>query len=209
VSEFIKKNHLGDLKTLLRIYNAKGDLYKGKFLWISIAIDILLTVDLGLSRSDIYGAISKIIESYIAILPCLLGFNLGAYALLIGFGTSSFLGRISKNFDKKVTLFQRASSVFGFCVLLQAVALIFVFVTKQIIAIQESTGSDLLASILPDNAIAMINGSAYFIINLLGIYSITILVKVIENIFSLSQLSHFYSGLEQAKVEPTKDVDQA
>ncbi|HEY0055771.1 MAG TPA: hypothetical protein VGB63_10475 [Pedobacter sp.] len=198
MSDFIRNNHLGDIKTLLRIYNAKGALYNGTYLWISLVVTLVLTLICYYSAADFYKLIQALCNIYTSVLPSLLGFNLGAYALLIGLGSSSFIGRFSRKFAVKITLFQRASSVFGFCVLLQALALIAAFFYNLIIIIQEQSQLSLMNNFFDDiDAVNKFNAFAFYFLNFIGTYSVLIIIKVVENIFSLSQLAHFYSGLDQ------------
>lgn len=195
----LKENHNGSLGKLLKIYNTKGDLYKGTFLWTSIIVNLILIVFVYCLHINTYNLIVSVTDLYISILPSLLGFNLGAYALLIGLASSDLINKMSSSYETKFTSFQRASSVFGFCVLLQAVSLIISFSFKLITTI--NAGTDLIFSSTTSNTnlIHGINLISFFILNLFGIYSLLILISVIINIFALSQAAHFFAVTKHIK----------
>lgn len=181
-------NHDGGLRRLLIIYNQNGALWKGPLLITSIFFDTVLILGLYSFTPDLFKFLSDVTDLYITVLPSLLGFNLGAYALLIGLASTDLLGNLSRAEVKKYSTFQRASSVFGFCVLLQAVALIVAFAYKLEISIADE--------IIPHLALKtanIINLVGIFILNAFGFYSIFSLIAVIRAVFSISQAAHFFS----------------
>jgi hypothetical protein len=198
------ENHDGSLWTLLKIYNANGDLYKGKLLLYSITINFIITILVWFLKLDCYNLIINFTNLYLSILPNLLGFNLGAYALLIGLSSSNLINKLSATYETKFTLFQRASSVFGFCVLLLAFSLIISFLFHVGIAIGES--SNLFP--LTKAQIDLFNILSLFVLNLFGIYSIFILLSVIRSIFSISQAAHFFAVTNHIKSEKEDSVDK-
>lgn len=186
---------------LLRIYNAKGDLYKGRFLLISLSINCVFILVLNLIAEEFHTIIVNLVDLYIAVIPSLLGFNLGAYALLVGLGSSHLIEKLSATYETKFTSFQRASSVFGFCVLLQAIALIVAFFCKMFIIIGETPGITLPSFLYDLKVVYFINTGCLFFLNWIGIYSILILLSVIGSIFAISQASHFYAVTGHMKAE--------
>lgn len=191
--QLLIENHNGSLRKLLKIYNTKGDLYKGVILLLSLNIDIAISIFIDVLKLDVYKLVVSFTNIYMTILPSLLGFNLGAYALLIGLASSDLIKKMSSSYETKFTSFQRASSVFGFCVLLQALALIIAFLFQ----ISINLGADVSLNIHPHSNFELffdcLNFSGLFILNLFGIYSILILISVIGSIFAISQAAHFYA----------------
>ncbi len=195
----LKENHGGGLGKLLKIYNTKGDLYKGTFLWVSIIANLILIIAIYALRVKTYELIKDVTDLYISILPSLLGFNLGAYALLIGLASSDLINKMSSSYETKFTSFQRASSVFGFCVLLQAASLIISFFFKLVIMMNNETSIAFFSIISNPHLIQVINLLSLFILNLFGVYSLLILISVILNIFALSQAAHFFAVTKHIK----------
>lgn len=191
---------------MIAIYNAKGALYKGTLLRTSVIINLLMTIVIAFIISDIYSLIVYFTELYITVLPSLLGFNLGAYALLIGLASSDVLHKMTNIFEKTYSSFQRASSVFGFCVLIQALALIFAFLIKSCLLIGAESSIQLIH--LSESFIWWLNLTVIFFLNALGVYSILILISVIRNIFTLSQAAHLFAVTKTIqKIRNQKDPE--
>lgn len=197
-SDQIKDNHSNSWKKLWHIYNKDNSGYKGFMLWFSLITNLLIVIYSCLGAADPYLLIEKYTELYIEIIPSLLGFNLGAYALLIGLASTSFLYKMTKGIDEKYTFFQRASSVFGFCIAIQAVALIVSFAIKELMEIQNLNNFVQPVS-LGDEFIYKLNYIVLFLANFIGIYSITLVLMIIKNIFGISQTANFFSGLENLR----------
>jgi hypothetical protein len=189
--KILLEKHNGSLWKLLKIYNTKGALYKGALLWVAISLDVIFIVITNIAHLNGFNLIKTITDLYISIIPSLLGFNLGAYALLIGLASTDLINKMSKSYETKFTSFQRASSVFGFCVLLQAFALIISFIFKLEILVVESATAQL--PIIGECWTLIFNSLGLFVLNLFGIYSILILISVIGSIFAISQAAHFFA----------------
>ena len=202
-NEEIKINHSNSWPKLWQIYNKDNSAYKGLMLWISFALNLIIIIYSSLGKIDPYLLIEKYVGLFIEIIPSLLGFNLGAYALLIGLASTSFLNKMTKGIDKEYTFFQRASSVFGFCIAIQAVSLIISFVIREFIEIQ-NTKNFISPFTLCDGEAEKINYVILFIANFFGIYSITLVLMIIKNIFGISQTANFFNGLENLKDRKTK-----
>lgn len=195
--EQIKKNHSSKWPVIWYIYNKNQKFYKGVMFLTSSVFSLFIIITSIVLEVDFFRLICEITDLYISIIPNLLGFNLGAYALLIGLTSSTFLPHLTKGIDKDVTFFQKASSVFAFCIALQALTLIFAFVIKQIVLLQEL--SDKAHIFLNNDIISLINVPIFFILNFIGIYSILLILMLVKNIFGLSQTANFFSGVENIK----------
>lgn len=201
-NEEIKINHSNSWKKLWKIYNKDNSGYKGIMLWVSITLNLIIIIYSALGKVDPFSLLEKYVVLYIEIIPSLLGFNLGAYALLIGLASTSFLNKMTKGINEGYTFFQRASSIFGFCIAVQAVSLIFSFIVKEFIEIQNIKNFS-APYIFSNDEACIFNYIVLFIINFVGIYSITLVLMIIKNIFGISQTANFFNGLENLRNEDT------
>ncbi|WDF68700.1 hypothetical protein PQ465_20690 [Sphingobacterium oryzagri] len=202
----IKKNHSNSWKTIWMIYNANQKFYKGMFFWVAILLDVIVLIFALLTRSDFYTLICKTVDLHLTILPNLLGFNLGSYALLIGLASSNFLHKFTGGLNEGFTFFQKASAVFAVSVILQAFTLSIAFTIKQIILVQELSipGSLNIGKCL----LQYVNYMFFLGINFLGIYSVLIILMLAKNIFALGQTANFFSGIEQLKAAQSEKKQQ-
>lgn len=199
----IKENHSSTWKNIWLIYNTNQKFYRGIMFIFSSGLSLAAVFSASILNIDFFTIICKITDLYISIIPNLLGFNLGAYALLIGLASSTFLPSLTKGINKGFTFFQKASSVFAFCITVQAITLIMSFIIRQIVIIQELS----MYSMDNKNVIACyLNISIFFILNFLGIYSILLILMLVKNIFGLSQTANFFSGMENLK--PTEQITE-
>ena len=69
----------------------------------------------------------------IATLPSILGFSLGGYAILVGFGDAAFFSIICKKMaEEKYSLYMRVNASFLHFILVQCVALIYAVLAKAL-----------------------------------------------------------------------------
>lgn len=199
----IKKNHSNSWRNIWTIYNSNQKFYKGPMFNTTLVLNIGLLIMVLFSDVDIYLFICKTIDLFLSILPNLLGFNLGSYALLIGLASSNVLLKLTKGIDKDFTFFQKASSVFAVSIVLQAITLVSTFLIKQVILVQELSNMSFektLGCLVP-----AINIIVFFSLNFLGIYSLLLILMLVKNIFGLSQTANFFSGIENINNEKKEE----
>ncbi len=138
--------------------------------------------------------ITQLIDLMVTILPNLLGFGLGGFAILISF-SSIFLSRLITNQleNPSNTLYQITSSIFAFTLILQAFSLLAALFLKLIIAI---TGEGILNCCYDIQLV--------FILSFMLIWSVTVLIDLIKNIFNFSQVYHFTTYMDALKSKESK-----
>lgn len=122
------------LAQLKRFWKARGgwpDLWRSPYLWLSVVL-LIPTAHMWLYESWWYIPIS--------VLPNLLGFSLGGYAILLAFGDDRFKVLLAWRDEQvrdggKPTIFATSSAVFLHFILVQLVALIMSVVAKSLAAI--------------------------------------------------------------------------
>lgn len=195
----IKRNHSNSWRNIWRIYNANQKFYRGVMFKTTIVLNIALFTLALVLDVDIFLTIHKTTDLYLSVLPNLLGFNLGAYALLIGLASSSILLKLTKDIDKGFTFFQKASGVFAISIVTQAFTLLTTFIIKQVIIFQETDETSYNQSL--ECLIMGANFCVFIFLNFLGIYSLLLILMIVKNIFGLSQTANLLSGIENINKE--------
>lgn len=118
------------------------------------------------------------------IMPSLLGFVLGGYAIIIGFGNEKFMKSTAKiSEDEPISYYQTFSSVFAFSILCISFSLVISFVFYLIGLIDPIFYAS-------DYLIDVINYIGLFILIFAVTYAIFQIPVMIINIFSFSQTHH-------------------
>jgi len=177
------------------LYGWKGLLsLENRLLYFSLFI-VAIAFMLIKSNSNViapFDVIVKIVDLAISILPTLLGFNLGAYALIIGFLTSKNLViALTKNDeDKGANRLERISSVFAMNVITQAFSLLVAFMIKMSI---DMNLSEIMSRYGYHHGYAEnINLGILPIILFLTLYSVVLVIQNSINIFDFSQLFTYF-----------------
>ena len=175
--EMTDKISIFGFKALLRQYEFKL-FFKGAIMPALFCILILVPIFI-LTNTSLIELIELIVDLINSIIPSLLGFVLGGYAVLIGFSNVSI---IAVKIDKKITLYQKISTVFSMSLIMQIFLLIFSFIVKIILKADISINF-IFANIL--NIICII-----FLV--FGLFYIILMIKdLVINIFNLSQYQNF------------------
>lgn len=164
------------------IYNyPQKKLRRSKIKYLSILISLILSCFSFFHCNDVRSLLIDFNNLIISVFPNLLGFTLGGYALIIGFGNNKLLKKFTvKSTDSQNSLFQKINSVFAYAIIIQTVTL----GSSVIIFLINKLG---LKSIFH----AYINSFGLFIISFLTFYSLFLLYKMVINIFDFGQLHHF------------------
>lgn len=182
----IRQQHTMGLKGLVLIY-PKDKFLKGAFLPAVVTLCICLLV-----RSNGVGMqafLQEIVESTISILPNLLGFLLGGYTILIGFGNTNLLKantRLVQN--RSISLFQMLSSIFALTIYLQAIALTIAVVAHFTLKVPLKPHLG-LTSYLYEIA-PIVNGTIVPFLLFLLLYSVLSLKDTVINVFGFAQQYH-------------------
>lgn len=196
----IKKRHDGGYLTLFKIYQSDEKFHKDPFFKLSVIISLILTGIACFSNNSIYDIILRLLDASIGILPSLLGFNLGAYILIVGFGATDILSVITKPLkgQKNFSLYQKLNGIMGVSVLIQIATLSFIFILKIWDKIQEGF-SFTFEWVHLNQLIAIVNTFIFFIVFSFVIYCFLILLNVVKQVFLFAQTIHFIIYTEQQK----------
>lgn len=198
--EEIKENHRGTIRKMLEIYNIRGHIYRGRYALFSTTLSAVITLICWGLAVDIYEMIQYFTSLGLGILPSLLGFSLGSYALLVGFACSDHLAKFTKPVSPDVnsggfTLFQRASSVLGHGVVSQVIVLLTLFLIQVIMKIDETV--EITSFQFP--FIHGVNAFGFFLILTGNIFCMSYMIAMIRAIFGLSQAANMFSLLKNIK----------
>ncbi|MBR8534440.1 hypothetical protein KDU71_02625 [Carboxylicivirga sediminis] len=185
------KQHHVSLSTLFRIYGGfMGFIESGYFWFALISAIALMSFNQLVFGFESYELIVSIKELLLSTFPSILGFNIGAYALVIGFGDKSVLDKIrAAKGTNNFSLFQTIGGTFAMSVLIQATTFGIAFILHIFI---RSFGSVNLFD-LSQHGINMANNFTAFILLFFSIYSVALIPKIVLNVFSFSQLFHYFS----------------
>jgi len=185
LDKYLKRIHIGDLKTLMKIYWENKPIFKSGYFWSSIFLAIIAVFLPSFALISKIEIIRFISDNAIAIFPNILGFNLGGYILLISLNTSNLLDELTEpEKGKDFSFYQKMSSVFAFSILVQVSVLIFSLVCLLVINIGEGVAVDYWFA-------ETINYTSLFISSFLLAYSTLLIFQIVLNIFNFGQVMHF------------------
>ena len=180
----LKENHIPSIKGIYKPYIFKKIRSSNGFK-ISLILSTIVLVYLLVSEVDHYGILIKIIDTNISIFPDLLGFLIGGYALIIGFGHKEMLQKMSSPNAQKDNMsnFQITSSIFATSVITMIITFLLSYIILFIINLELTSPNDLICK--------TINVFTTSLIFFFSIYSITLLYYMVVNIFNFGQKMHF------------------
>jgi hypothetical protein len=178
--------HQVDLKGLLAIYPkdkvAKASILPG----VLTAIICLL---LYLAQVHAQSFLKEVVDSSLSILPNLLGFLLGGYTILIGFGDVELLKETTTLVEgRSISLFQMLSSIFALTIYIQSFTLAIAIVAHFTLLIPLPPKS-FLGSFFQEVS-PFVNIVAIPVFLFLLLYSILSLRDMVMNVFGFAQQYH-------------------
>ncbi|MGN5953204.1 hypothetical protein ACP6L2_01190 [Sphingobacterium lactis] len=185
--EKIKRLHGTSWKDFFKIYPIYENLKKSKLFKLSLFLCFIFSCFSFYSESS-FVLLVKVNELNLSIIPNVLGFALGGYAMLIGGFSDSILSKLVKIDAEEYNTFQKTSATFGVALLSMCVSLILNYLIKWFINTEISNHFS-----LTNHFALLINVSVIFIINIISIYSIFLTINIVKNIFAFSQ---FISGMK-------------
>jgi len=112
------------IRGIFIIYNPKNFIRTFPFI-ASLLIAITYAVFTLMYHLDQEKILAYILEKYLNVFPNMLGFSLGGYAIIVGFGNTNFLKRIALSAEEnEFSMFETLSAIFAFNLISQAVVLI-------------------------------------------------------------------------------------
>ena len=187
----LKNRHQYSIRGIFPKYIIRKFLYFRSIL-ISIAITAVLSFLIICFRfKNTFDLLKEIIDITIDLIPNILGFCIGGYALIIGIGNIDALKKMSSPMKKRENLsfFQILSSVFAGSLIIQCITLLLSFVIKILLKIEIPALSNSIAII--------INSLAIIIILFFSTLSIVLLYYTVINLFNYGQSMHFLIRLEK------------
>ena len=151
-------------------YGGRNKLFLSFYLWLAILLGALLAI------FGIFTAPWKWYDDVLTIIPSILGFSLGGYAILIGFGDANFFNIIcGKLENEKASLYMRVNASFFHFIFIQFISLIFAIFIR-------ATGFNL------------------FILNLIGItLFMYALLTIVSTCFAVLNLASWFDMTIQQK----------
>lgn len=187
----IKRLHLGNLRTLLKIYWSNKPIYKSEYFVFSVAtalIIVLIHLVLSINSKNSIELISNIC---IEVFPNIIGFNLGGYVLLISLNAKELLVELTEPEDKsEYSFYQKSSSLFAFSILIQ----ISTIITGLIFILVASLSSNIL---LPELYAKIVNSLALLFLSFIFCYSTVLIIQNVLNIFNYGQIIHFFTRMDE------------
>lgn len=186
----LKNRHQYSIRGIFPKYILQKFLYSRSIL-ISIAITAVLSFLIICFRfKNTFDLLKEIIDITIDLIPNILGFCIGGYALIIGIGNIDALKKMSSPMKKRENLsfFQILSSVFAGSLIIQCITLLLSFVIKILLKIEIPALS---------NSIAIIINS--LVILFFSTLSIVLLYYTVINLFNYGQSMHFLIRLEKGE----------
>lgn len=170
-------------KTVFELYTCKKLWASSK--WPLLCTLMILPVFIFSTRTSLF-FIAEITSLIISIIPNVLGFLLGGYALLMGFSGSNIVETMSKSKDDKPTLYQKQNTVF-------AMALFALFLGLVTGVIVELVLKAEIVIPLPYADYLPIEQFNYVILCLLCymlFYAVFAIKDMVINVFNFGQLVH-------------------
>jgi hypothetical protein len=187
-------------KHIWKLYGWKGLFSeKNKLFYFTLIVVCLtlLTILIANECNLSYLLIVKIVDVSISILPTLLGFNLGAYALIIGFLSNKNLLKVltEKHGDESSYKIEKISGVFAVNIITQAVTLLISFLMKWGIEVIQNIhlSQKCEAFFYNDTYIFLLNNSLVTLLMFFNLYSIVLVIQNAINIFDFNQLFTYFS----------------
>ncbi|MDB5159483.1 MAG: hypothetical protein JWR50_4190 [Mucilaginibacter sp.] len=195
--ENIKETFVVGLKGIIKISGFFKDIWKYKVSRYSIIISILTPIVSSIFKVDNAALLCEIQSQMIVFLPCILGFTIAGYALVVGFVQSNMINKITEPAkDTNFSLYQLMSSKFAMNVILQGVSLVFAYLYHFIIYFNSNSKLNLQFSncyISSVNIIGLILLSFWFTI------SVLLVIQIVINIFNFSQLHHYFINIGKVR----------
>ncbi len=187
----LKDRHQYSIKGIFPKYIIRKFLCSCSMLVSIVIAFVLLFLILYFRIEDTFVLLEDIIEITLNLLPNLLGFCIGGYALIIGMGNIEALKKMSSPMKKRENLsfFQILSSIFAGSLVLQCITLLLSFIIQILLNLKLPAHSDQIAIIV--NSLTIIS------VLFFSVLSVVLLYYTVINLFNYGQSMHFLIRLEK------------
>jgi hypothetical protein len=182
--------------------------YKKTFfsVWITklpIYISAIGAVIFYLLDVDYYQGIIELKNLMINFLPGILGFTVAGYALMVGFIHGEMLDKITEpSQDNDFSTYQKMSAIFAVNIILQGLALILAFLTHFVIFVDLNRE---VSFALPSQLVHVFNIIGFTILTYWFFVSLLMVIQIVLNIFSFSQLHHYFVNKRKVDLKNGND----
>lgn len=202
-NEELKKAHPMSLKGVFNQYAVSKIIRSGGTL-VSLIITIAIVIGICCryhTINDYYNMLIRITNTVLSLLPNILGFCIGGYALIIGACSTDTIKKMSTPYSKKhnYSLYQILSSVFAATLIIQCFTLVVAYIVHFCLLLEFSTNNVSIGIVL--------NIVVIFVLLFLSCLSISLLYYTIINIFNLGQTMHFCVRLDNETQTKTEKKD--
>ncbi|UHG93403.1 hypothetical protein [Spirosoma oryzicola] len=195
----IARDHPFSYKGIFRAYDF-SEIRDSNPFRLSIALSIGILFITKFSEKSYYEILTFWVAQIMAVFPNLLGFNLGGYALIVGFGNGNLLKAMTRKApNKRASIFQKLSGVFAFSILLQLAAFIVAFSVNFLNQYNFKSTNDLIVN--------TVNGSLVAIVSFLGFWGLFIVPNLVSNVFNFGQMHHSMLTIERIEAEQKQQRD--
>lgn len=187
----LKDRHQYSIKGIFPKYIIRKFLCSCSIL-ISIVITFVLSFLIMYFRiEDTFLLLEDIIDITLNLLPNLLGFCIGGYALIIGIGNIDALKKMSSPIKKRdnLSFFQILSCIFAGSLVSQCITLLLSFIIKILLELKLPACSNQIAIIV--NSLTIIS------VLFFSVLSVVLLYYTVINLFNYGQSIHFLIRLEK------------
>ena len=147
--------------------------------------------------NEYYNTLLHITEIILSLLPSILGFCIGGYALIIGACSTDVIKKMSDPQKHDLSLFQILSSVFAATLIIQCFTLVIAYIVRLCLLLEIGINSVIIGVVVDVGVI--------LILLFLSCISLSLLYYTIVNIFNMGQTMHFCIRLDIEKEKENKD----
>lgn len=189
----LKNNHNSSLKGILHGYPLK-DIFRSVPFWLSLVLTFLILLLTYISKKDSLEILKYWIGQNLSIFPNFLGFSLGGYALIVGFGNTALIQSITKmTTSTKASVFQKLNSIFAFSLLAQLAAFLVSLGVNYFIQLDFKA--------VNETSYIVVNLSTLFVAAFLSIWCVLIIPYIVLGIFNFGQMHHLHLTINRLKDE--------
>lgn len=150
--------------------------------------------------NEYYNTLLHITDIILSLLPSILGFCIGGYALIIGACSTDVIKKMSDPQKHDLSLFQILSSVFAATLIIQCFTLVIAYIVRLCLLLEIGTDSVIIG--------VAVDVGVILILLFLSCISLSLLYYTIVNIFNMGQTMHFCIRLDVEK-EKNKQNESA
>jgi len=182
------------IKGIFIIYHPKNFVRTFPFV-AALLIAIIYAVFTLVYHLDQEKILAYILEKYLNVFPNMLGFSLGGYAIIVGFGNTNFLKRIALSADEnEFSMFETLSAIFAFNLISQAVVLLTALFFDFLYFVNRTFNFGI------DKGMAeVVNCVAVSTLIFLGTWTLFVIPYLISNIFIFGEAHHITLKHERSK----------